>query len=141
MLTLSHAQGLIQTILAETASRTDLKPMTAVVVDAGGHVIASAREDGASPIRVDLATGKARGAVLMGVGSRKLGERAESQAYFIQAMNALADGSLVPVPGGVLIRDAAGAVLGALGVTGDTSDQDEDLAIRAIQAHGFTADP
>ena len=77
----------------------------------------------------------------MGVGSRKLGERAESQAYFIQAMNSLADGYLVPVPGGVLIRDDQGHVLGALGITGDTSDQDEDLAIRAIQAHGFTPDP
>ena len=77
---------------------------------------------------------------MMGISSRKLGERAEQQAYFIQAVNALCDGSLVPVAGGVLIRDSAGAVIGAAGVTGDTSDNDEELAIAAIEAQGLQAD-
>jgi len=76
----------------------------------------------------------------MGISGRKLGERAEQQAYFIQAVNALCDGSLVPVAGGVLVRDSTGAIIGAVGVTGDTSDHDEELAIAAIEAQGLQAD-
>ena len=109
--------------------------MTAVVVDAGGAVIASQRQDGASPIRVDLAKGKAHGAVMMGLSSRKLGERAEQQAYFIQAMNALCNGSL-PCCRWCQARDESGGIIGAVGVTGDTSDNDEELAIAAVQANG-----
>ena len=103
-------------------------------------MISAQRQDGASPIRIDLAKGKAHGAVMMGISSRKLGERAEQQAYFIQAVNALCDGSLVPVAGGVLVRDSTGAIIGAVGVTGDTSDHDEELAIAAIEAQGLQAD-
>ena len=77
---------------------------------------------------------------MMGLSSRKLGERAEQQAYFIQAMNALCNGSLVPVAGGVLVRDGSGAVIGAVGVTGDTSDNDEELAIAAIRSVGLDPD-
>lgn len=140
MLDLKTANTIVNHIIDAASKRSDLKPMTAVVVDAGGAVIASQRQDGASPIRVDLAKGKANGAVMMGLSSRKLGERAEQQAYFIQAMNALCNGSLVPVAGGVLVRDDSGAIIGAVGVTGDTSDNDEELAIAAIQAAGLTAD-
>ena len=140
MLNLQIANQIVNHIIDAATERTDLKPMTAVVVDAGGAVISSQRQDGASPIRVDLAKGKAHGAVMMGISSRKLGERAEHQAYFIQAMNALCDGSLVPVAGGVLMRDASGSIIGAVGVTGDTSDNDEELAIAAIEAQGLTAD-
>jgi uncharacterized protein GlcG (DUF336 family) len=140
MLNLQIANQIVNHIIDAATERTDLKPMTAVVVDAGGAVISSQRQDGASPIRVDLAKGKAHGAVMMGISSRKLGERAEHQAYFIQAMNALCDGSLVPVAGGVLVRDASGSIIGAVGVTGDTSDNDEELAIAAIEAQGLTAD-
>lgn len=140
MLDLKTANHIVNHIIDAASKRNDLKPMTAVVVDAGGAVVAAQRQDGASPIRVDLAKGKAHGAVMMGLSSRKLGERAEQQAYFIQAMNALCNGSLVPVAGGVLVRDDSGAIIGAVGVTGDTSDNDEELAIAAIKATGLTAD-
>lgn len=140
MLNLQTANALCNHIIETANSRDDLKPMTAVVVDAGGAVVAAQRQDGASPIRVDLAKGKAHGAVMMGLSSRKLGERAESQAYFIQSMNALCHGSLVPVPGGVLLKDSSGQVIGAVGVTGDTSDKDEALALEAIEAVGLIAE-
>ena len=140
MLDLKTANTIVNHIIDAASKRIDLKPMTAVVLDAGGAVIASQRQDGASPIRVDLAKGKAHGAVMMGLSSRKLGERAEQQAYFIQAMNALCNGSLVPVAGGVLVRDGSGAVIGAVGVTGDTSDNDEELAIAAIRSVGLDPD-
>jgi uncharacterized protein GlcG (DUF336 family) len=140
MLDLKTANRIVNHVIDAASKRNDLKPMTAVVVDAGGAVVAAQRQDGASPIRVDLAKGKAHGAVMMGLSSRKLGERAEQQAYFIQAMNALCNGSLVPVAGGVLVRDDSGAIIGAVGVTGDTSDNDEELAIAAIKVTGLTAD-
>ena len=140
MIDLRTANSIVDHVIAAALQRKDLKPMTAVVVDAGGAVVASQRQDGASPIRIDLAKGKANGSVMMGISSRKLGERAEHQAYFIQAMNALCNGSLVPVAGGILIRDAGGNVIGAVGVTGDTSDNDEQLAIAAVEAAGLTPD-
>lgn len=140
MLNLHTANALCNHIIEAANRRDDLKPMTAVVVDAGGAVISAQRQDGASPIRVELAKGKAHGAVMMGLSSRKLGERAESQAYFIQSMNALCQGSLVPVPGGVLIKDTSGQIIGAVGVTGDTSDKDEALALEAIEAVGLIAE-
>lgn len=137
MLNLNTANTIVNHIINAALMRDDLKPMTAVVVDAGGAMISAQRQDGASPIRVELAKGKANGAVMMGISSRKLGERAEHQAYFIQAMNALCKGSLVPVAGGILILDQDGSVLGAVGVTGDSSDNDEELAIAAVKASGF----
>lgn len=140
MLNLKTANSIVNHIISSAENRDDLKPMTAVVIDSGGAVIASQRQDGASPIRVDLAKGKAHGAVMLGMSSRKLGERAESQAYFIQAMNALCKGSLVPVPGGVLVRDRNNDVIGAVGVTGDISDKDEELAIAAIESVGLVPD-
>lgn len=137
-LTLKIARDIIRSILAEAAG-AGLKPLSVVVVDAGGFPIAFERSDGSSPMRFAIAHGKAHGAVMMGVGSRALFERAEAQPYFIQAMNTLAAGALVPVPGGVLIRED-GTVIGAVGVTGDTSDNDERCAITAITAAGFEAD-
>ncbi|WP_421980660.1 GlcG/HbpS family heme-binding protein [Roseibium sp.] len=116
-----------------------MKPITISVLDSGGFLIALAREDGTSNLRPDIAQGKARGAIGMGLGSRALFERAQSQPYFIQAMNSIAEGSLVPVPGGVLVKEE-GQVLGAVGITGDSSDNDETCAIAAIEAAGFTAD-
>jgi uncharacterized protein GlcG (DUF336 family) len=116
-----------------------LKPLSVCVVDAGGHPVAFERSDGASPIRFRVAYGKAHGAVMMGLGSRALFDRAQQQPYFIQSMNALTGGDLVPVPGGVLIRDA-GTIIGAVGVTGASSDEDEACAVAAIEAMGMTAD-
>ncbi len=118
-----------------------LHPLTVVVLDAGGSVIAAEREDGASKSRFEIAFGKAYGAVALGMGSRALMARAEQQAYFIAAVTSAVGGSLVPVPGGVLIRDGGGILLGAVGVNGDTSDNDEAAALAGIAAAGLTGQP
>lgn len=138
-LDLAAARAILDGCLARAATM-GLRPLTVAVVDAGGHLLALARQDGASPMRPEIAQGKAKGAVAMGLGSRALFQRAESQPYFIQAMNALAGGALVPVPGGVLVR-RDGAILGAVGITGDSSDNDEACAVAAIEEAGFDADP
>ncbi len=138
-LDLEMARALIRGTLNEARAR-GLKPLSVCVVDAGGYPVAFERSDGASPMRFAIAHGKAHGAVVMGVGSRALFERAQAQPYFIQSMNSLAGGALVPVPGGVLIRDD-GKIVGAVGVTGDSSDNDEACAIAAIEAMGLSADP
>ena len=138
-LTLDHARTMIQTAFAK-GQELNLKPLTVAVLDAGGALVALERMTGASPMRPEIAIGKANGAVQMGIGSRALQTRAESQPFFIQAMNALAKGSLVPVPGGVLVRDEEGRVIGAVGITGDSSDNDEICAVAGIKAAGFTAD-
>ena len=116
-----------------------MKPLTVAVLDAGGHLVALQREDGTSNLRAEIAQGKARGAVAMGLGSRALYDRAREQPYFINAMNALNHGSLVPVPGGVLIR-RDGDLIGAIGITGDTSDNDEACAVAAIEIQGLVAE-
>lgn len=123
------------------ARNLDCKPMTVVVIDAGGHVVAVEREDGSSNKRFEVALGKAHGALSLGMGSRALMERAEQQPYFIAAVTSAIGGSLVPVPGGVLVRDADGRVLGAVGVSGDTSDRDEAVAVAGIEAVDLTPDP
>ena len=138
-LTLEAAQKILATTLAK-GRELGLKPLTVAVLDAGGHLKALVREDGASTLRPDIAQGKAGGAIAMGLGSRTLFQRAQEQPYFIQSMNALTGGYLVPVPGGVLIRNSEG-IIGAVGVTGDSSDNDEICAITGIEAAGFTADP
>lgn len=139
-ITLAQANAIIETVLAR-AAEMKLKPLTVAVLDAGGHLKALARQDGTSTLRPEVAQGKARGAISLGLGSRAIFKRAQEQPCFVQAINGLAGGSLVPVPGGVLVRDSAGEVVGAVGVTGDTSDNDEACAVAAIQAAGFTADP
>lgn len=138
-ITLEQARAIIASALAK-ASDAGLKPLAVVVLDAGGHTTAFERQDGASAMRFKLAHGKAYGAIAMGLGSRALYERAQDQPYFIDAMNALADGALVPVPGGVLIRDGEGTLVGAAGVTGDNSDNDEMCAIAGVEAAGLVAD-
>ena len=137
-LRLQQAQDIISHCL-EWRQAHDLKPLTVAVLDAGGHLVALAREDGTSTLRPEIAQGKARGAVAMGLGSRALYERAKKEPFFIQAMNGLSDGSLVPVAGGVLIKQN-GAIIGAVGVTGDVSDNDEACAIAAIEKVGLDAD-
>ncbi|MEX0759373.1 MAG: heme-binding protein [Tistlia sp.] len=140
-LTLDAARRIVAAA-ARKAGELELKPLTIAVLDAGGAIRLLERADGASPMRPEVAVGKAHGAVALGLGSRALFKRAQEQPYFIQSMNALAKGSLVPVPGGVLIRDGAGgAILGAVGITGDSSDNDEACAVAGIEAVGLTADP
>ncbi|MFK5979656.1 MAG: heme-binding protein [Rhizobiaceae bacterium] len=138
-LTLEIAQSIITSAIAK-GHELGLNPLTVAILDAGGHVKALAREDNTSTLRPDIATGKAQGAIALGLGSRAIFNRAKEQPYFIQAMNGLTNGSLVPVPGGVLIRDS-GEIIGAVGITGDSSDNDETCAVSAIEAAGFSADP
>ncbi|NDW02927.1 GlcG/HbpS family heme-binding protein [Jiella pacifica] len=139
MLTLEKARIIIAEAMKAGIAK-GFKPLTVAVLDQGGALIALERSDGSSRMRPDIAIGKANGAVGLGMGSRALNKRAEEQAYFIQAMNALAKGVLVPVPGGVLVKGQDGEILGAVGVTGDTSDNDEAAAIAGIEAAGFAAD-
>jgi uncharacterized protein GlcG (DUF336 family) len=113
------------------------KPLTVVVLDAGGHVVAAEREDGASIGRFEIGFGKAYGALALGQGSRATMARAEQQAYFVGAAGAAIGGALVPVPGGVLVVDGE-RVVGAVGITGDTSDNDEAAAVAGIEAAGLT---
>lgn len=115
-----------------------MKPLSIVVLDAGGHVTAFEREDGSSNKRFEIAFGKAHGALALGIGSRALMARAEQQPYFVAAVTNAIGGALVPVPGGVLITDGSGALLGAVGVTGDISDNDEIAAVAGITQAGFT---
>jgi uncharacterized protein GlcG (DUF336 family) len=118
-----------------------LKPLTVVVLDAGGHVLSVEREDGASNNRFEIAYGKAYGALALGMGSRSLMARAEQQAYFINSAAAAIGGKLVPVPGGVLVKDETGTVIGCVGVSGDTSDNDELAAISGIECASLVAQP
>ncbi len=133
-----------RTIVGEalSAARAEgLKPLTVVVLDAGGHLVAAEREDGSSNKRFEIASGKAQGALALGMGSRSLMARAEQQPYFIAAATSAIGGSLIPVPGGVLVRDTAGSLVGAVGVSGDTSDNDEVAAVAGIEAAGLRAQP
>jgi uncharacterized protein GlcG (DUF336 family) len=115
------------------------KPMVITVLDARGCVKATIAQDGTSLMRGEVAHGKAYGALAMGLGSRALLKRAEEQPFFIDAVNTMARGALIPVPGGVLIHDASGSLLGAIGISGDTSDNDEIAAVAGIEAAGLKA--
>ena len=136
-ITLRKARTVIRKTL-EKGRELELNPLSVVVLDAGGHVIAFEREDGASPGRFKLAHGKAYGSVMLGIAGTAQMERAEQQAYFITAMNGLFDGQFVPVPGGILVLDKKGAVVGAVGVTGDTSDNDAAAGLAGVEAAGLT---
>ena len=116
-----------------------LKPLTIVVLDAGGHLVAMEREDGSGYGRPQIAQGKAAGALAMGTSSRALGDMAADRPQFIAALSVAWEGKLIPAAGGVLIRDAAGTLLGAVGVSGDLSDKDEEAALAGIQAAGLKA--
>jgi uncharacterized protein GlcG (DUF336 family) len=117
-----------------------LKPLAVIVLDAGGHCKAFERQDGAAPGRFAIADGKANAAVQMGMPSSKLMERAEQQAYFVGALNGAYGGRFIPVPGGVLVKDKKGNIIGAIGVTGDTSENDVLAAVAGIEAAGLFAE-
>jgi uncharacterized protein GlcG (DUF336 family) len=138
-LSLDLARKILDAALAKSVERK-LKPLVITVLDARGCVKISAAQDGTSLMRSEIAHGKAYGALAMGMGSRALFQRAQEQAYFIGAVNTLAQGRMVPVPGGVLIHSDAN-LLGAVGVSGDTSDNDEICAIAGIEAAGLKANP
>src|SRR5213080_746918 len=134
-LTLDIARKILDVALAKGVEKK-LKPLAVTVLDARGCVKASAAQDGTSLLRSEIAHGKAYGALAMGMGSRALFQRAQEQPYFVDAVNTMARGALVPVPGGVLITDGT-TLLGAVGVSGDTSDNDEACAVAGIQAAGL----
>jgi uncharacterized protein GlcG (DUF336 family) len=122
------------------ARELGLKPVAVSVLDHRGAVRAFIAEDGTSLHRGDIATGKAYGAISLGIPSRSIGNRAEQQAYFVAAMSHITGGKMVPVAGGVLIRDGAGELLGAIGISGDTSENDEIACCAGIAAAGLVAD-
>jgi uncharacterized protein GlcG (DUF336 family) len=138
-LTLAVAQKMLADTLAHCRSHK-FRPMAVVVIDAAGGIRAAATEDDTTFLRWRVAYGKAWGAVSFGGGSRRLHAMAGERAPFVNALNGLAGGNLIPVPGGVLIRDAGQKIVGAVGVSGDTSDNDEAAAVAAITAAGFVAD-
>jgi uncharacterized protein GlcG (DUF336 family) len=117
-----------------------LRPLTVVILDGGGHVKACERQDGSSNLRFEVAHGKAYGALGLGMGSRALMARAVEQPFFVMAVNGAFGGALVPVPGGVLVRDEDNRLVGAVGVSGDTSDNDELAACAGIEVAGFSAE-
>jgi uncharacterized protein GlcG (DUF336 family) len=137
-LTLAQASTIIDAALKK-GRELKLAPLTVVVLDSGGHPVALKREDRSGIMRVDIATGKAWGGLGMGFGSRELFDRSSKQPMFITALAALSQGRMVPVPGGVLIRGGDGEVAGAVGISGDTSDNDETCAIAGIEAAGLKA--
>lgn len=137
MITLEQAQTMIA-VARDKGREMGLKPLSVAVLDAGGHLLAFAREDGASPGRFEIAQGKAYGAVMLGMPGSAQMARAEDQAYFMAAVNGAFGGKVIPVPGGVLVMQGD-AVVGAVGVTGDTSDNDAAVAVAGIEAAGFAA--
>ncbi|MBN9014736.1 MAG: heme-binding protein [Rhizobiales bacterium] len=137
-LTLDAARKIVDAALAKGLEKK-LNPLAVAVLDARGCMKAFAAQDGTSLKRGEIAHGKAYGALSLGMGSRAIFKRAQEQAYFISAVNTLVQGALVPVPGGVLVLDAGGSLLGAVGISGDTSDNDEACAIAGIDAAGLTA--
>ena len=139
-LTLDVARKILDAALAKGVEKK-LKPLVIAILDARGCVKVTAAQDGTSLMRAEIAHGKAYGALAMGMGSRALFQRAQEQAYFISAVNTLAQGRIVPVPGGVLIQDGGGRLIGAIGVSGDTSDNDEACAVAGIEAGGLKAVP
>ena len=134
-LTLLAAQTIVAATLAEARSRS-AKPLAVIVLDAGGHPVAFAREDGATMFRHDIARAKAVGALGMGDDTRVIAERARGNPAFFQSVTAVVGGNIAFSPGGVLIRHA-GAIIGAVGVSGDTGDCDEECAIVGLRAAGF----
>lgn len=135
---------LIATTIASNAigiaRESGFKPLAVAVLDAAGHPLAILRDEHASFLRPQIATGKARGCLGMGFGGRELARRAQAMPAFFDAINSLTGGEVIPVAGGVLIRNATGRILGAVGISGDTSDNDERCAVQAIDQAGLVAD-
>jgi len=139
-ITLAQASIIVDETLKKGRD-TNSAQLTVAVLDAGGHLVAFKREDNSGILRFEIAFGKAYGALGMGFGSRELLERSKANPSFMGALTVLSQGRLVPLPGGILIKDASGAVIGAVGVSGDTSDRDEECALTGISKAGLSAQP
>ena len=138
-LTLQQANRIIEGALAK-AREMKLKPLSVVVLDESGHLKAAQREDSASMFRIEIATGKAWGAVAMGASSRTLAARAKDNPNFFVTLAATAGGKFLPQTGAVLIRDASGELLGAAGASGGTGEEDEAVCIHGIEHAGLVAE-
>lgn len=138
-ITLAQANQIIAAALAKSHEKR-FQPMAVVVLDDSGNLRAAQREDGASMFRIDVATGKAWGAVGMGASSRTLSERAKANPNFFITLAATAHGRFLPQPGAVLIKDAAGTLLGAVGASGGSGDEDELICIAGVTAAGLQHD-
>src|SRR5206468_11538975 len=136
---LAQASTIIDKAL-EKGRELELHPLTVVVLDAGGQMKAMKREDGSSLLRPEIAGGKAWGTLGMGFGGREFARRAQANPVFLQALSAASGGRIIPVPGGVLIRDRTGDIIGAVGISGDISENDETCAVYVIECAGLTAD-
>lgn len=137
-ITLDEAETVVTAALAK-ATDIGCAPLTVAVLDPGGHIVVVKRQDRSGILRVEIAAGKAWGALGMGLGSRDLARRAEHVPQFFTALAAASGGRMIPVPGGVLIRSDDG-IAGAVGISGDTSDRDEECAVAGVVAAGFQAD-
>jgi uncharacterized protein GlcG (DUF336 family) len=140
MLSLEQAHTILHGALSYAQDHA-MKPVAIIVLDARGALKAAAAMDGTSLNRSDIARGKAHGAIALGMGSRSLFKRAKEQAFFIAAATSAIGGSLIPVPGGVLIKGKGGDVVGAVGISGCTSENDEAAAMAGIVKAGLTGDP
>lgn len=139
-ISLEKAAVIVDAALAKGREQK-FEPLSVFVLDAGGHLVAAKREDRSGIIRCELAIGKAYGALGFGLGTRTLAGRAVKAPGFMAAASDASGGRVVPAPGGVLIRNDQGDIIGAVGISGDTGDNDEVCAIAGIQAAGLTADP
>ena len=137
-ITLEQARAVVSATLAY-GQELQMNPLCVAVLDSGGHLKAFEREDGVANRRFDVAFGKAHGAISIGVNSRTLGDMAVERPHFMAGLISTIGGSLVPVPGGVIILGVGGGVIGAVGVSGDSSDNDEAAALAGIQAAGLKA--
>lgn len=138
--TLACAEKIVDAALA-TGRKHGFMPLTVAVLDTGGHLVALKREDGSGIMRVEIATGKAWGALGMGQSGRTLRDRLSDRQYFMNSLSAASGGRFVPVPGGVLVKTKSGHIAGAVGISGDTSDKDEVCAIAGVHAAGYGSDP
>ena len=139
MIDLATATTIVDKALAH-GREMGLPPLTVAVLDAAGCLVSFKREDGSSLLRPEIAQAKAWGTLGMGIGGRALAQRAAVAPSFVAAVNNLADGRIIPVPGGVLIRNSSKLIIGAVGITGAVSEQDEACAVAGIEAVGLTAD-
>lgn len=139
-ITLDDAAAITAAAFAK-AKELNLKPLGVVILDAGGHPIAYQRQDGASTGRFQLALGKAAGALFLGLSSRKIGDMAAERASFLSALGPIAPAGVVPAAGGIIVVDADGLVIGAVGISGDLSDMDEACAIAGIESAGLRVQP
>jgi uncharacterized protein GlcG (DUF336 family) len=139
-LVLKKAQTIIDASIAYGREKNLMK-LAVAVLDERGALKCFGAEEGTSLKRAEIAIGKASAALAMGLGTRSINKMAKDRPYFIGSVTSAVGGAFVPVPGGVLIKNASGTLLGAVGISGDVSDNDEAAAIAGIAAAGFSADP